>query len=76
MAMVALLWLRQGPVAVALLAGIGVGIAGSAAFGLALPYVLRLFKHDPKVAAGPIALVFADMLALTTYFSVARWLLG
>jgi len=76
MALVALAWLRQSQVAEALLAGIGVGIAGSAAFGLALPYVLRLLKRDPQVAAGPIALVFADMLALTTYFSVARWLLG
>jgi magnesium transporter len=76
MAVIALAWLRQAELAVALLAGIGVGISGSAAFGLAMPYVLRLLKRDPQVAAGPIALVFADMLALTTYFSVARWLLG
>ncbi len=76
MALVALAWLGQAKVAVALLAGISVGIAGSAAFGLAMPYLLRLLKRDPQVAAGPIALVFADMLALTTYFSVARWLLG
>jgi magnesium transporter len=75
MALVALTWLHQGRVAVALLAGIGVGIAGSAAFGLAMPYLLRLLKRDPQVAAGPIALVFADMLALTMYFSVAYWLL-
>jgi magnesium transporter len=76
MAVVVLAWLHEVRVAVALSAGIGVGIAGSAAFGLAMPYVLRLLKRDPQVAAGPIALVFADMLALTTYFSVARWLLG
>jgi magnesium transporter len=76
MALVALAWLGQVKVAVALLAGISIGIAGSAAFGLAMPYLLRLLKRDPQVAAGPIALVFADMLALTTYFSVARWLLG
>jgi len=76
MAVVALAWLGQAGVALALLAGISVGIAGSAAFGLAMPYLLRLLKRDPQVAAGPIALVFADVLALTTYFSVARWLLG
>jgi len=75
-AVVALAWLDQARVALALLAGISVGIAGSAVFGLAMPYLLRLLKRDPQVAAGPIALVFADMLALTTYFSVARWLLG
>jgi magnesium transporter len=76
MASVALAWLGQTKVALALLAGIGVGIAGSAVFGLAMPYILRLLKRDPQVAAGPIALVFADMLALTIYFSVAQWLLG
>jgi len=75
-ALVELIWLGQARVATALLAGIGVGIAGSAVFGLAMPYVLRLLKRDPQVAAGPIALVFADMLALTMYFSVAHWLLG
>jgi magnesium transporter len=75
-ATVALIWLRRAEVAGALLAGIGFGIAGSAAFGLAMPYVLRLLKRDPHVAAGPIALVIADMLSLTIYFSVARWLLG
>jgi len=76
MALVALVWLGHAKVATALLAGIGVGVAGSAVFGLAMPYVLRLLKRDPQVAAGPIALVFADMLALTMYFSVAHWLLG
>jgi len=76
MALVALAWLKMGTVALALLAGIGVGVAGSAVFGLAMPCVLRLLKRDPQVAAGPIALVFADMLALTMYFSVAHWLLG
>lgn len=76
MALVAMMWLRMGSVALALLAGIGVGVAGSAVFGLAMPCVLRLLKRDPQVAAGPIALVFADMLALTMYFSVAYWLIG
>jgi magnesium transporter len=75
-ALVALVWLRMTHVALSLLAGIGIGIAGSAGFGLAMPYVLRLLKRDPQVAAGPIALVFADMLALSIYFSVANWLLG
>ncbi len=76
MALVAVAWLNKGSVALALFAGIAVGIAGSAVFGLAMPCVLRLLKRDPQVAAGPIALVFADMLALTIYFSVANWLMG
>lgn len=75
-AVVSLAWLGLAGVAAALLAGVGLGITGSAAFGLAMPYVLRLLQRDPKVAAGPIALVAADMLSLTIYFSVAQWLLG
>ena len=75
-ALALLTWLGQPQVAVCLLAGIGVGVTGSAAFGLAMPYALRLLQRDPQVAAGPIALVTADLLALSIYFSVARWLLG
>jgi magnesium transporter len=75
-AVVALAWLGMARVALALLAGIGIGISGSAVFGVAMPYVLRILRRDPQVAAGPIALVFADMLALTIYFSIAQWLLG
>jgi magnesium transporter len=74
-ALVCLAWRREAGVALSLIAGIGLGIAGSATFGFFLPYALRVLQRDPQVAAGPIALVFADMLALTIYFSVAQWLL-
>ena len=75
-AAIALAWLGSGRVALALLAGVSFGVAGSAVFGVTMPYLLRLFKRDPQVAAGPVALVFADMLALSVYFGVARWLMG
>jgi len=75
-AVVSLAWLGMGRVALSLLAGVGLGITGSATFGLAMPYVLRLLARDPQVAAGPVALVLADMLSLTIYFSVAQALLG
>ncbi len=73
-ALVALAWLGQPRVAICLLTGIGLGVAGSAMFGLAMPYLLRLVQRDPQVAAGPIALVAADMLALTIYFTTGQWL--
>ncbi|MDX1945785.1 MAG: magnesium transporter [Pirellulaceae bacterium] len=76
LALVALAWLGNGYLALCLLIGIGFGVTASAVFGLAMPYALRLFKSDPQVASGPIALVIADMLTLTVYFSVANWLLG
>jgi magnesium transporter len=76
MALVALVWLNQAKVAFSLLAGIGLGVTFSAAFGLAMPLVLRLTGRDPQVASGPIALVIADMITLTIYFTVAQAMLG
>ena len=76
MALVSFGWLGLPKVALSVLAGIGVGVAGSAMFGLSMPYLLRLLKRDPQVAAGPIALVLADMLSLFMYFGVAQSLLG
>jgi magnesium transporter len=75
-AAVALGWLARGSLALALLTGVVLGITGSAALGLAMPYGLRLVQRDPRVAAGPVALVCADMLTLGLYFSVAQWLVG
>jgi magnesium transporter len=63
-------------VAVALLAGIGLGVTVSALFGLFLPISLRLVKLDPKVAAGPIALASADVATLFAYLGFAHWLLS
>ena len=76
LACVVLAWLGNTKLALCLLTGIGLGVTVSAVFGLGMPYALRLFKSDPQVASGPIALVIADMLTLTVYFSVANWLLG
>jgi magnesium transporter len=63
-------------VALCLLTGITAGVTASAAFGLSMPMLLRMTGRDPQVAAGPIALVVADMVTLSVYFSVAQWLLG
>jgi magnesium transporter len=63
-------------VALSLLGGIAGGVTCAAAVGLAMPYLLRLLRRDPQVAAGPIALAATDLLTLTVYFSLARRLLG
>jgi magnesium transporter len=73
---VALVWLRHGAVVVCLLGGIAGGVAGAAVVGLTMPYLLRILRHDPQVAAGPIALAASDMLTLLLYFNFARWLLA
>jgi len=74
-ALVALVWLSHGALALCLLLAIGLGIAGAAVIGVAIPNLLRLVTDDPRLAAGPIALASADMFTLVLYFNLARWLL-
>ena len=73
---VALLWLRQGSVVLCLLGGIAGGVSAAAVIGLTMPYLLRILKRDPQVAAGPIALAASDMLTLLVYLNLAWLLLG
>src|SRR5439155_14930775 len=54
--------------------GIGLGVTAAAVAGLSVPYLLRLLRRDPQVAAGPIALAVADVLTLLAYFNLARLL--
>ncbi len=74
--LVAFAWLGHLRLAVCLLGGISGGVAAAAGFGLAMPFLLRLLRREPQVAAGPIALAVADMLTLLLYFNLARWLLA
>jgi magnesium transporter len=75
-ALVALVWLGQGRVALALVGGVAGGVTGAALLGVALPFVLRFMHLEPRVAAGPVALAGADIVTILTYLSLARWLLG
>jgi magnesium transporter len=72
---VGLAWLGQARVALCLLGGIAGGVAGAAVLGTALPFVLRLLRLEPRVAAGPIALAAADVITILLYLNLARWLL-
>lgn len=75
-ALVAWFWLRQTSVAFCLAVGIAGGMTCAASVGLALPFLLRLLRRDPQLAAGPMALAAADMATLLIYFNLARWLFG
>lgn len=72
---VALIWKGNLVVAVSLFLGIVGGVVTSAGVGLAIPYVLRLFRRDPQLASGPIALALSDVVTLLCYFNLGRWLL-
>ncbi len=74
-AAIAGVWLGIAELFLILLGGIAIGVTGAAVIGLAVPHVLKLLKRDPQVAAGPIALTCADMLALLAYFNLARLLI-
>jgi magnesium transporter len=74
--LVALAWLGQPRVALALLGGIAGGVTLSAGLGLTVPLLLRLLRLDPRVAAGPVVLAGADILTILLYLNLARWLLG
>ncbi len=74
--LVALVWLGLPRVSLCLLGGIGGGVAGAAVLGIALPMSLQLFRLEPRVAAGPVALAGADILTILIYLNLARWLLA
>lgn len=73
-AILAAVWQGIAVLFVIVLGGIGIGVMGGAVCGLAVPYLLRLMSRDPQVAAGPIALACADVVALLAYFNLARLL--
>jgi magnesium transporter len=73
--LVALVWLGQAPVALSLLGGIAGGVVAAAVMGMALPFLLRLLRLEPRVAAGPVALAAADVVTILLYFNLARLLL-
>jgi magnesium transporter len=44
--------------------------------GVVIPTLIRKFRIDPKIAAGPIVLAAADIATLAFYFSTANLILG
>jgi len=74
--LVAIVWRGEGIVALCLVGSIAVGVTAAAIIGMAMPYLLRLLKRNPQLAAGPIALTLADMITLLIYFNLARVLIS
>lgn len=73
---VAWLWKGSFIVSASLFLGIIGGVVASAGVGLSMPYLLKLLRRDPQLAAGPIALALSDVVTLLCYFNLGRWLLG
>jgi len=73
---VSLLW-KEGIFASSTIGiGIFVSVILSSSFGTFIPILLHAFKLDPKVASGPVVLMFADVLTTLFYLTLASyWLL-
>jgi magnesium transporter len=71
----AIVWGWRADAASALVIGgsIAFSLINSCLIGLSVPSLLHWFNLDPKIAAGPVALALADILALLVYFTSA-WL--
>jgi magnesium transporter len=70
-------WLWKAAPRAALVIGGGIALAMLTAgvLGIVLPTVVRAFRGDPKVAAGPVVLAAGDVLCVLFYMSLAGWLL-
>ena len=52
---------------------ITLSLVSACALGVGVPSFLHRFKLDPKIAAGPVTLALADLIALVIYFT-SGWL--
>ena len=52
-----------------------IGVLVSAIIGSLVPLVVHQLHWDPKVAAGPVVLMFADIFTTALYLGLATWIL-
>lgn len=70
---VSILWGDGWQPAVAIGSGILISVTISGTIGAAIPLILHSRKLDPKVAAGPVVLMFADVITTAIYLGLATW---
>lgn len=70
---VSLFWGDGLPPALTIGFGIMVSVLISASIGSAVPLILHARRWDPRVAAGPVVLMFADVLTTLIYLSLGTW---
>lgn len=68
-----LLWGEGTAPALTILFGVCFSILTSASLGASIPLLLHLKKFDPKLAAGPIVLMFVDVITTSIYLALATW---
>jgi magnesium transporter len=66
-------WRADAPGAFVIGGSITLSLVSACLIGLGVPSLLHAVKLDPKIAAGPLTLALADIIALTIYLTSA-WL--
>lgn len=56
-------------------ASIFLSMVAATTYGSLLPIILHMFALDPKLAAGPVVLLFTDVTVTAIYLSIATYLL-
>ncbi|MEZ0229288.1 MAG: magnesium transporter [Planctomycetota bacterium] len=74
-ALIAWVWKRSPSVSLVVGASIALSVVTACVLGVLIPTVVRKFKGDPKIAAGPIVLATADLATLLFYFNLSRMVL-
>jgi len=72
---ISLLWGDGYAPGVTIMFSIMISVYVTSTIGSALPLILHARNWDPRVAAGPVALMFADVLTTLIYLSMGTWFL-
>ena len=75
-AFVILAWRRDLMGAVVIGGAISASIVMACLFGVLLPTLVRVFKADPRIAAGPLVLACTDLATLMSYLWLGSVVLG
>jgi len=70
---ISLFWGDGVAPAIAIMTGIILSVSITGSIGAAVPLFLHMRKLDPKVAAGPVVLMLADVITTTLYLGIATW---
>jgi len=74
--LVAYLWKKQPMPTLAISLSIFFAMISACLMGIIIPAIVRTFRADPKIAAGPIVLAVSDVITLLFYFILANWLIA
>ncbi len=68
---VAIVWHGDPILAVVVAVSMVAAIIASALMGVLVPYVFRLIRIDPAIAAGPLVTTIDDIIAIGIYYAIA-----